>query len=254
MQRLLPGSRPWRTPVRRCRTHGRPRAVRRGIPGSSSRCGGFPEASLPATAKLRQPHSPVTAFAATASPAGRSSGRQSRCTAVRRSAPRIGGRQGHAVPVQSREPCRAPGLLGPAAPRPARPPAVGTAARSDPRERPFTIPRPVSHRPAPLSAAELPPSVAVAITNPLSPKSTVFMQQAVPRHPRKISTAAAAAAIRGQWLRNTEIRVRPESQLPLQPRPSVGRGCHLGAPERAPHYVCPVFILFHNLMCLHIGR
>ena len=55
------------------------------------------------------------------------------------------------------------------------------------------------------TAAALPLSVAVAITNPLSPKSR-FSCSRYPPPPRKISTAAAAAAIRGQWLRNTEIR------------------------------------------------
>ena len=76
----------------------------------------------------------------------------------------------------------------------------GTTARSDSSSVPIP---PAGY--VRLSAAELPPSVADAITNPLSPKLRFSCSSSSPP-PTKISTAAAAAAIRGQYLRNTEIR------------------------------------------------
>ena len=76
----------------------------------------------------------------------------------------------------------------------------GTTTRSDSSSAPIP---PAGY--VRLSAAEPPPSVADAITNPLSPKLRFSCSSSSPP-PTKISTAAAAAAIRGQYLRNTEIR------------------------------------------------
>ena len=144
---------------------------------------------------------PVTAFAATASPAGAAP--DVKAAARPSSKPRISAaarafRPG-AIPGAVPAPGSSPGS---AAARTAS--SVGTAARSAPASVPSPSPAGVPSTCA-MSAAELPLSVAVAITNPLSPKSR-FSCSRYPPPPRKISTAAAAAAIRGQWLRNTEIR------------------------------------------------
>ena len=77
------------------------------------------------------------------------------------------------------------------------------------------------------------------------------MQQVSPATQENQHSGGSGSNPRPLATQHGDTRSRPE--LALQPRPAVGRGCHLGVPERTPHYVCPVFILFHNSMCLHIG-
>ncbi len=209
-------SRPWRRlSATAARTAGRVPPKRH--PGSGSRCGTVSGGLVPCHCIFRG-HTTGSRMFHSRIPGGAAPDVKAAARPVLEAHP-YRRRQGHPVPVQSREPSphRAP---RPAAPQPATASSVGTAARSVPARVPS---------PAPAGSLRLchvrSRAAAVrrcCITNPLTPKSR-FSCSRYPPPPRKISTAASAAAIRGHWLRNTEIRGAGRARAPAAPsrRPGV---------------------------------